>query len=149
MQKIFLSAAVDGNSKMMELAKSEMTAARQEVNSDQVPVMTFLQRLILNQKQNAKSLTDRELSTHVFNNIAAGSDTTATALRSIIYNVLKSPEAHEKLKEEVRGAGLTHSVSFATANKLPYLSVVIKEAIRMHPSVGMLLARVEIGRAHV
>ncbi|KAF7552240.1 hypothetical protein G7Z17_g4461 [Cylindrodendrum hubeiense] len=125
--------------KMMELCYSEIVAG-QDRTSDEGP-MTFLQRLVLNQRQNLSSLTDRELMTHAFNNIAAGSDTTATALRSVIYNTLRHPEVHEKLKAELRST-LSYPVDFATTNKLPYLSAVIKESIRVHPSVGMLLARV-------
>ncbi|KAI1083675.1 cytochrome P450 oxidoreductase [Whalleya microplaca] len=129
----------EGNAKMLQLCDAEIAIGRDNASED--GPMTFLQRLLLNQKQNPKSLTDRELVTHSFNNIAAGSDTTAIGLRSIIYNTLKDPRVHYKLTEEVR-TSLKLPVTFVEANKLPYLSAVIKEGIRLHPSVGMILARI-------
>lgn len=103
--------------------------------------MTFLQRLMLNQKNNPKSITRREITCHSFGNIAAGSDTTAIAMRSIIFNVLKHPAVYEKLCNEVR-SNLTPPVMWNEAKNLPYLTAVIKEGIRIHPSVGMMLARI-------
>lgn len=126
----------------MHFATDETTAGK-GADPNQGTVTTFLQRLLANQRQNPKGLTDRELSTHVFNNMAAGSDTTAIALRSIIFNTLITPGAHEKLKAELRNnLDATRPVSFAATNKLPYLAAVIKEGIRLHPSVGMMLARI-------
>jgi cytochrome P450 len=95
------------------------------------------------QKNKPDSINDREIITHCFNNLGAGSDTTAIALRSIIYNTLRNPSAHRRLVEEIRGTfSQTQDVSFAAANNLPYLGAVIKESLRLHPSVGMMLVRV-------
>ncbi len=101
---------------------------------------TFLSHLLLNQRKNPASVTDREIGTHTFGNITAGSDTTAIALRSVLINLLTHPEIHHRVCEEVRNA-LTLPVSFAAASKLPLLKAVIQEAIRLQPSVSMILAR--------
>lgn len=123
---------------MLNLAISEVEAAKTKT-SEQGP-LTFLQRLLLNQKKDPASINDREIMTHAFGNISAGSDTTAIALRSTVYQVLKHPEVYKTLCKEVR-ENLTLPVKFVAANKLPYLSAVIQEAMRIHPSVGMVLAR--------
>lgn len=82
-------------------------------------------------------------------NMFAGSDTTAISLRSIFYYLLKTPEKLEKLKQELANAekdGLLTRVDklvrWSEANELPYLSAVIKEALRIHPAAGLLLERV-------
>ena len=103
--------------------------------------LTFLQRLLLNQRENPKSLNDREIFTHAFGNISAGSDTTAIALRSVFIHLLKFPHTYRKLCDEVR-TKLVLPVSFSKANELPYLGAVIREAMRIHPSVGMMLVRI-------
>lgn len=103
--------------------------------------MTFLQRLLLNQHQHPEQLTDRDILTHAFGNIMAGSDTTAIAMQSVFLNILKHPHVYHKLCTEVRSSLVALPVTYTAANALPYLNAVVKEAIRIHPSVGMMLAR--------
>jgi cytochrome P450 len=79
-------------------------------------------------------------------NVFAGSDTTAIALRAIIYLLLRNPSKLQKLLEQIDTADaaglLSNPVSYKeTQTHLPYLNAVTKEAMRMHPSVGLLLER--------
>ncbi|KAI1079804.1 cytochrome P450 oxidoreductase [Whalleya microplaca] len=124
---------------MQAVANAEVEKGRARVSED--GAMTFLQRLIFNQRDNPKSINDREVLAHAFGNITAGSDTTATAMRGIIYHLLKTPEAYHKLVSEIQNANLSFPVGYAEANKIEYLGAVIKEGMRLHPSVGMMLAR--------
>lgn len=138
-------AGAEGNMKMVNMAKEEMEADRKGTNLDVNGPMTFLQRLLANQANNPSSLTDRELITHCFGNIAAGSDTTAIAIRSVLYYTLRDDTVRNRLQTEIREAlpaDDLSSVRFAAVNALPYLGAVIKEGIRLHPSVGMMLVRV-------
>ncbi|KAL2698198.1 hypothetical protein AAEP93_010908 [Penicillium crustosum] len=126
-----------GDKEMMQLAVSQIESAKQ--NSSEGGPLTFLQRLLLNQAKDPSSINDREIMTHAFGNISAGSDTTAIALRSILYHILKDRRVYDKLYDEFRV--LDTPVQFTDANKLPYFAAVIQEALRLHPSVGMMLAR--------
>lgn len=54
--------------------------------------------------------------THAFGNISAGSDTTAIALRSILYHVLKDRRVYNKIYDEL--CVLEAPVQFTDANKL-------------------------------
>lgn len=119
----FRSLTGQGEKDLAQLVAAEVENAR-ERTSEEGP-MTFLQRLLLNQKSNPKLLHDREIMTHAFGNITAGSDTTATAMRSIVYHVLKNPDVCAKLRSEIRDANLSLPVSFAQAHALPYLGFVI------------------------
>lgn len=135
-----------GNQEMMQLAVSQIESAKQHPSEG--GSLTFLQRLLLNQAKDPSSLNDREIMTHAFGNISAGSDTTAIALRSIIYHILKDRRVYDKLYDEFRG--LKTPVQFTDANKSLYFAAVIQEALRLHPSVGMMLARlVPAGGANV
>lgn len=79
-------------------------------------------------------------------NIGAGSDTTGITLTAIIYYLMKNPQCLQKLRVEIETAeqeGRFSSPStFQEGQKLPYLQAVIKEALRLHPAVGQILARV-------
>lgn len=79
-------------------------------------------------------------------NIAAGSDTTAISLRTMIYYLLKNPKCMNKLVTEINdateGIPLDSVVTYDQANKMPYLQAVMNEAMRIHSIVGHSLQRV-------
>lgn len=118
---------------------AEIKASRDRKSED--GQLTFLQRLLLNQQKSPDSIKDREVITHAFGNITAGSDTTAIALRSIMWQLLTNTEVYDKLLAEIQDAQLELPVQFNKANKMPYLAAVIQEALRIHPAVGMMLER--------
>ncbi|KAL4878051.1 cytochrome P450 [Aspergillus karnatakaensis] len=86
-----------------------------------------------------------DIVNHTSTNVLAGSDTTAIALRSIIHNVITTPICYSRLLAEIdewNDAGrLSDPVKESEARQMPYLQAVIKEAMRLHPSVGMLMER--------
>ncbi|KAJ5661154.1 Cytochrome P450 [Penicillium longicatenatum] len=128
----------NGAADVTRLAKEEIALARDKPAKD--GPMTFLQRLLANQRKDPSIINDRDVMTHAVGNITAGSDTTAIAMQSVILLLLKNQDVYDKLCKEIRDQ-LTLPIQFTTANALPYLNAVIKEAIRLHPSVGMMLAR--------
>jgi len=77
--------------------------------------LTFLQRLILNQQQHPEQITDRDITTHAFGNITAGSDTTAIAMQSVILNLIRNPAVYRTLCEEVRSSLTELPVQFHRA----------------------------------
>ena len=89
--------------------------------------------------------------------IAAGSDTTAISLSALFYYLLKNPECYRKLTEEVDLAyteklaqrSTYSSISFAEAQRLPYLTACIKEAFRLHPATRFFPERVVPAQGHI
>ncbi|KAM5344512.1 hypothetical protein ACJ41O_013048 [Fusarium nematophilum] len=88
---------------------------------------------------------DADIINHTSTNVLAGSDTTAIALRSIIHNLITNPVCYNKLQHEIdewdEAGKLSETIKESEARQMPYLQATIKEAMRMHPSVGMLLER--------
>ncbi|KAG4429800.1 hypothetical protein IFR05_014722, partial [Cadophora sp. M221] len=92
-------------------------------------------------------MTKRDLIAHCSSNVFAGSDTTAIALRAAIYYLCKNPSTMSRLVSELNSADLeTHlstptPPSYKQLSHIPYLNAVIKETLRIHPSIGLLLER--------
>lgn len=75
----------------------------------------------------------------------AGADTTAIAINSVLYHLMRNPTAYRKLTAEIDAAvqngTLSLPIAYADAIKLPYLRACINEGMRLHPSVGLTMPR--------
>jgi len=67
--------------------------------------------------------------------ITGAGDTTAATMTATIFYLIKNPAPLEKLRNELRNAGLSHDKlpPYTQASKLPYLAAVIKESMRLFP----------------
>jgi len=80
-------------------------------------------------------------------------------MRSVFYHLMKNPEVYAELLEEIDAAtssgALSSPPSFREASSLPFLCATIKEAMRLHPSVGLTMPRItpvgglEIAGTHI
>lgn len=104
----------------------------------------FLTALMDLRKQG--KIEDHDIVTSLGANIAAGSDTTAISLSTIIYYLTKNPHKAQKLRDEIHEfeekGEISDPAMFQEVQKMPYLQAVIKEALRIHPATGQLLGRV-------
>ncbi|KAL4912990.1 cytochrome P450 [Aspergillus aurantiobrunneus] len=73
-----------------------------------------------------------------------GADTTGTTMMHGCFFILSSADIHTKLKEELRSAWpvINAAPTWEELEKLPYLTAVIKESLRMSPGVASPLPRV-------
>jgi len=107
----------------------------------------FLARFLEAKHQHPNIVNDNQVLSYTVSNMNAGSDTTAISLRAILYYTLKNPQASKKLYQELTIALEENRISLPVSWKqsqeqLPYLDAVIKEALRLHPAVGLMLERV-------
>jgi len=67
-------------------------------------------------------------------------------MRSVFYHLMKNPEIYAELLREIddaTGSGrLSSPPSYREASNLPFLCATIKEAMRLHPSVGLTMPRI-------
>ncbi|KIX09126.1 uncharacterized protein Z518_00204 [Rhinocladiella mackenziei CBS 650.93] len=88
----------------------------------------------------------RDLMNHLSNNILAGSDTTATGIRAILYFLIKNPTKYKKVVAEIDEADLNGKLSpyvtYEESQKLEYFRAVVKEALRLHAPTCFPLERV-------
>lgn len=75
---------------------------------------------------------------------AAGTDTTYTVLEWAMSELLKHPEAMEKLKNEIKEIKGDHKWCYVNEDdldKMVYLKAIIKETLRLHPPIPLLVPR--------
>ncbi|PSN68465.1 cytochrome P450 monooxygenase-like protein [Corynespora cassiicola Philippines] len=78
--------------------------------------------------------------------LSAGSETTATFFTAATYFLLKHPKCLGQLQEEIRSAftNMEEITSESTA-RLPYLSAVVEETLRLYPPAAFMLPRISPG----
>ena len=76
-------------------------------------------------------------------NVGAGSDTTSISLTGALYRIFTTKGVAGRMHEELASHGLLtgERITFDQAQKLPYLQMVIKESLRVHPAVGLPMWR--------
>ena len=66
--------------------------------------------------------------------VLAGSESTASGLAGITYQMLKHPEPFKKAIEEIRNAFASEAeIVPESVKRLPYLAAVVSEGLRMYP----------------
>ncbi|GKT45533.1 cytochrome P450 monooxygenase lolP1 [Colletotrichum spaethianum] len=92
----------------------------------------------------AHGLTREEAEGETLVQIMAGSDTTATAIRTTMLYLMTSPSCYSKLAKEVREAAQSGIISSPITNReaseFRYLQAVIKEGLRVFPPVTGLMS---------
>ncbi|KAL7784320.1 cytochrome P450 [Trichoderma ceciliae] len=87
-------------------------------------------------------LTQKESESEILLQIAAGSDTSASAIRSTMLHMCSNHNILQRLREEIAAADIAGEViSDNEAKKLPYLQAVIKEGFRIFPPIAGLMSK--------
>ena len=91
-------------------------------------------------------LTKEEAEGETVVQIIAGSDTSATAIRSTLLFIITNPRVYRRMQAEIDGGILEGRISSpitdAEARELPYLQAVIREGLRMWPPATAVLPKV-------
>ncbi|KAL5346665.1 hypothetical protein ACLOAV_008372 [Pseudogymnoascus australis] len=97
----------------------------------------------MNKPHNAQDFLQCFLETKTAHpDIIGAAHSTAISLKAVTYYVHKNPRVLRKLQYELDEAKLELPVSYTAAQQLPYLNAVIKESLRMHPGIGLVMERV-------
>jgi cytochrome P450 len=96
-----------------------------------------LAMLLQARDEDGQPLTDRELRDELMTALAAGHETTATALAWAFERILSTPGVYAKLREELDAAGGADATPERIA-ALPYLDATIKEVLRLRPVIPVV-----------
>ncbi|KIW89553.1 uncharacterized protein Z519_09709 [Cladophialophora bantiana CBS 173.52] len=134
----------------LEVAAKNCVAERAELLQDpnKGPPRRDLLQQMFSIQQNKGADVDfykKDMAKESYSVISAGSDTTAIAMRATLYFLMTNPPIYAQLMSEIDQATAngtipaTGPVAYFQATKLPLLCASIKEAMRLHPSVALML----------
>ncbi|KAL3841170.1 hypothetical protein ACJIZ3_025761 [Penstemon smallii] len=101
----------------------------------------FLDALLENDGK-GDQLSEKSVIFVILEMLFAGTETTSSTIEWGMAELLHNPDSLRKLKEELDVViGRSRKLEEGDVNKLPYLQAVVKEAMRLHPTVPFLLPR--------
>ncbi|CAJ2646312.1 unnamed protein product, partial [Trifolium pratense] len=87
-------------------------------------------------------ITNNSIKAVIFDAFAAGTDTTTSTIVWVISELIKNPSVMKKAQAEIREACKGKEIiSESDIQELPYLKLVLKETLRLHPPTPLLLPR--------
>ncbi|KAI1328958.1 cytochrome P450 [Xylariaceae sp. FL0255] len=101
----------------------------------------FLTRMLESRKTD--DVSDIQIAAHASDFVTSGSETTATALSTITYYLLRNPKAYQKLKDEIRSSFRSYAeINAKSSIPLKYLNAVIHEGMRIYSPLPFALPSV-------
>ncbi|KAK3159659.1 hypothetical protein QOZ80_1BG0049490 [Eleusine coracana subsp. coracana] len=91
-----------------------------------------------NEKEYGVRLGTNEIKAIILDMFAAGTDTVTTAMEWAMAELVTHPRAMRRIQHEIRQAAVGEK---HIDDKLPYLNAVIKETLRLHPPIPLLVPR--------
>ncbi|KAI0056911.1 cytochrome P450 [Artomyces pyxidatus] len=132
------------NTKRIFDAKKAMLAKGDSNVSNEVgegkDIISVLMRANLNATEDNK-MQDDEIMAQMTTFLAAGTDTTSTALSRVLYLLAQHQSAQERLREEIMDAVAIagDELAYDDLVALPYLDAVCRETLRLFPPVGFVV----------
>ncbi|KAJ5164779.1 Cytochrome P450 E-class group I [Penicillium coprophilum] len=106
----------------------------------------MMSRWMVVHRDDPEKLSVRDIIVHLSANVFVGAATTAIALRATLDFLLRDSRIMDKVRGEIDAAVLARRVGNPISYReslahLPYMTAVIKEALRLHPSTGLIIER--------
>ena len=84
-------------------------------------------------QETGDGLSDQEVRDQIVSLIAAGYDTTASAMGWAVAELARQPERVDKIRAEMIDIGAGRSLTIEQTTKLTYTNAFIQEVLRLHP----------------
>ncbi|XP_057564782.1 cytochrome P450 4F2-like isoform X1 [Hippopotamus amphibius kiboko] len=106
--------------------------------------LDFIDVLLLTKDEDGKGLSDEDIRAEADTFMFEGHDTTASGLSWVLYNLAKHPEYQERCRQEVQELLRDRDpkeIEWDDLTQLPFLTMCIKESLRLHPPVIVISRR--------
>jgi cytochrome P450 len=118
------------------LVYKQIAARRQDPHAaERTDVLAMLMQA---RDEEGLAMTDAELRDELITALAAGHETTATALCWAFERLLTHPEVYERLEREIDGACENGALRPDKVAQLEYLDAVVKEVLRLRPILPLV-----------
>lgn len=125
------------NNEINQLLETEIKERRQQNDSSRSDLLT----LLVQARDEANQLIpDEDLRDDMLTLLAAGQESTASAMSIALYWIHRIPEVREKLLKELEL--FNNSENTTSISRLPYLNAVCQETLRMYPVAAWAFPRV-------
>ena len=124
-----------------QLIYAEISDRRANLEPERTDILTML---LLSTDVDGNALSDMELRDELMALLFAGHETTATAVSWALYWIERSPEVKSKLLHELAAQAKSDQgdQDWMSIFKLPYLTAVCNETLRIHPVAMLTFPRV-------
>ncbi|KAL6252615.1 hypothetical protein RBB50_000334 [Rhinocladiella similis] len=130
---------------ILKITEDEIARYDRQLYDKESTRTDFLAQLRAKEEKTGR-MPHADLVMHLSSNLLAGSDTTAIVLRACFYYLLKNPRCYTKLVAEIDEADasgrLSRFVSHDESLRLRYFQAALKEVMRLHPGVALILERI-------
>ncbi|BAY92552.1 MULTISPECIES: cytochrome P450 [unclassified Tolypothrix] len=123
--------------KLDQLLYAEIAERRQKPNPERIDILSLLMSAT---DEAGNQMTDQELRDELITLLVAGYETTATAMAWGLYWIHQKPEVYTKLLQELDNLG--DAPDPMSIFRLPYLTAVCNETLRIRPVAMLTFPRV-------
>ena len=120
--------------------QQQLAGAEKKQKREEKPAEHFLDKYN-SLKETVDFADDNQIINWLMMNVLAGGDSTAGAMRSVVYHLARHPEKQEKLVQELDEAKLSLPAQYNDIKNLPYLNAAILESNRLTPALGLMMER--------
>ncbi|XP_043716958.1 geraniol 8-hydroxylase-like [Telopea speciosissima] len=114
--------------------------SKASISSPTIRNEDLLDVLLVHFQENASEFGHSDMKSLLVDIFGAGTDTTSTTLEWAMAELLHNPESMAKIQLELRENFVEGKpVEEADVARLPYLQAVVKETLRLHPPVPLLI----------
>ncbi|XP_053441878.1 cytochrome P450 4F2-like [Nycticebus coucang] len=106
--------------------------------------LDFIDVLLLSKNEDGKALSDEDIRSQADTFMFGGHDTTASGISWVLYNLARHPEYQERCRQEVQELLRNREpeeIEWDDLAQLPFLTMCIKESLRLHPPVPLVSRR--------
>ncbi|BAZ02311.1 cytochrome P450 [Tolypothrix tenuis PCC 7101] len=123
--------------KLDQLLYAEIAERRQKADPERIDILSLLMSAT---DEAGNQMTDKELRDELITLLVAGYETTATAMAWGLYWIHQTPEVRAKLLQEIDNLG--DDPDPMSIFRLPYLTAVCNETLRIRPVAMLTFPRV-------